>query len=161
MPTPKKKRRRVIRLSVVGAAALTVAAVLAGCGSQTSPDSQQAAPSGSETIAKTLLEKTLYCLSADTKVKPGDGGQTLVLDGMSADEAVGEKIDPSKVTVAQEACVLHALQVPDAVVSHIDSTRALDGQQTDQWTSSDQTVKARWTYHPKSGLDLTLTTASA
>lgn len=34
----------------------------------------------------------------------------------------------------------------------IDSTRALDGTQTDSWKDID----ARWTYHPDNGLRLTL-----
>lgn len=50
------------------------------------------------------------------------------------------------------ACVLTELEVPSYVVSHIDSTRALDGQQTDEWDG----ISARWTFHPESGLHLVL-----
>ena len=50
------------------------------------------------------------------------------------------------------ACVLTKLEVPSYVVSHIDSTRALDGQQTDEWDG----ISARWTYHPEDGLHLVL-----
>ena len=50
------------------------------------------------------------------------------------------------------ACVLAKLEVPSYVVSHIDSTRALDGQQTDEWDG----ISARWTYHPEDGLHLVL-----
>ena len=42
--------------------------------------------------------------------------------------------------------------VPSYVVSHIDSTRALDGQQVDEWDG----ISARWTFHPESGLHLVL-----
>ena len=40
----------------------------------------------------------------------------------------------------------------DYVTQHIESTRALDGMQTDEWDD----MKARWTYHPDDGLSLTL-----
>ena len=48
--------------------------------------------------------------------------------------------------------VLTELEVPCYVTSHIDSTRALDGQQTDEWDG----ISARWTFHPESGLHLVL-----
>lgn len=44
-------------------------------------------------------------------------------------------------TLEQLACVIYSLDVPDHVVSHIDSTRALDGQQFASWGNFD----ARWT----------------
>ena len=37
----------------------------------------------------------------------------------------------------------------------INSTRALDGMQTDSWHD----ITARWTYHPDDGLDITLALA--
>ena len=74
-----------------------------------------------------------------------DKGKTLTLT------TAGES-GVSYTDIEDVACVLAKLEVPSYVVSHIDSTRALDGQQTDEWDG----ISARWTYHPKDGLHLVL-----
>lgn len=50
------------------------------------------------------------------------------------------------------SCILNGTEAPQHVRDHIESTRALDGQQEDQWGDG---LKARWTYHPDSGLQIT------
>lgn len=75
----------------------------------------------------------------------GDSGRTLVMDGKG--ESSGG------LTVDQEACVLAGLHVSDAILSEMDSTRALDGQVKGSWDDID----AIWTYHPDDGLDMILT----
>jgi len=50
------------------------------------------------------------------------------------------------------ACVLTELGTPTHVISHMDSTRALDGMQSASW----EIYTARWTYHPDQGLDITI-----
>ena len=81
-----------------------------------------------------------------------DDGKTLVLDGKGRQDATG-------VEMMTIAAVLASLNVPESVTAHMDSTRALDGQQTDSWSTSEGTkVNARWTYHPDSGMNLILTT---
>ena len=76
-----------------------------------------------------------------------DEGKTLTLTtaGKSGKSA-------SYTDIEDVACVLTKLEVPSYVTSHIDSTRALDGQQTDEWDG----ISARWTYHPEDGLHLVL-----
>ena len=76
-----------------------------------------------------------------------DKGTTLTLTtaGKSGKSA-------SYTDIEDVACVLTELEVPSYVTSHIDSTRALDGQQTDEWDG----ISARWTYHPEDGLHLVL-----
>ena len=74
-----------------------------------------------------------------------DQGKTLIFDTKGKDNGKGHDM-------ADVACVLRLLLIPQAVVSHIDTTRALDGQQTDEWEG----ISARWSYHPDSGLHLTL-----
>lgn len=49
-------------------------------------------------------------------------------------------------------CILDELETPTAVRDHMGQTRALDGQQTDEWGS----FTARWTYHPDEGIQLTI-----
>jgi hypothetical protein len=74
-----------------------------------------------------------------------DGGKTLIGDGKGKEDASG-------LSIQQMVCPLELLQAPTAVVSHMDSTRALDGQQTDEWDG----IKARWTFHPDNGFAVTL-----
>lgn len=52
-------------------------------------------------------------------------------------------------------CLVSELHMPDAVMQHVLSTRALDGQQTDTWPG----YTARWTYHPDDGLQMTVRVA--
>ncbi len=52
----------------------------------------------------------------------------------------------------EPSCVLENLQAPSYVIEHVVSTRALDGQQTDEWDD----LEARWTFHPDSGLRMTI-----
>lgn len=55
-------------------------------------------------------------------------------------------------------CVLFRLDMPDAVMTRMDNTRALDGTQEASWS----VYSAWWTYHPDSGLNMVVedTTAS-
>lgn len=79
-----------------------------------------------------------------------DGGKTLIIDGKSESEALngqGRGVD-----TATEACILKYLGATAAVISHMESTRALDGRQTDSWDG----FTASWTYHPDNGLDITI-----
>lgn len=75
----------------------------------------------------------------------GDRGGTLSIDGKGEDDASGAEI-------TDIACVLSALDVSDAVISRLDSTRALDGRQEGSWEG----YTATWGYHPDSGLDLVI-----
>ena len=72
-----------------------------------------------------------------------DGGKSVTVDTKGKGDTSGHPI-----TLA--ACILGALEAPDYVISHIDATRALDGQQTDSWDG----LTARWAYHPDDGLTL-------
>lgn len=54
-------------------------------------------------------------------------------------------------------CVLKRLGVSSAALEHVASTRALDGQQTEEWDG----FKARWTFHPDDGLQMTVVDTKA
>jgi len=75
----------------------------------------------------------------------GDGGNTLSIDSKGENDASGADI-------TDIVCVLVALDVSDAVISRLDSTRALDGRQQGSWDG----YAATWGYHPNSGLDLVI-----
>lgn len=75
----------------------------------------------------------------------GDGGKSYSIEtGGEESEGTG--------TLEQLVCVLVRVDVPDHVIAHIDSTRALDGMQTATWGH----FSARWTYHPNDGLNFSL-----
>ncbi len=76
-------------------------------------------------------------------IRLADDDRTLLLDTQGEDDLVGADY-------ADLACLLLELDVPDRVVAQIDSTRALDGRQSDTWDR----FTATWSYHPGSGLDL-------
>lgn len=74
----------------------------------------------------------------------GDDGTSLSLQTAGAESPGAD--------LADVACVLTEVDVPDSVLTRIDSTRALDGRQEASWDDLD----ASWGYHPDSGLDLVL-----
>lgn len=129
--------------------AVAAAAALAGCGSggDAATGTPTASHSGSpSTPAKTPIQTArIGCLVAEAN--EGDAGKSISFDTEGKDDPSTGNDD-----IEDVACVLNALQVPDYVVSHMDSTRALDGTQEDTWES----YTARWTYHPDNGLNLTV-----
>jgi hypothetical protein len=73
-----------------------------------------------------------------------DGGRTLYLDMKGEDPGSGT------LTWRQVECYLTALNTPEYVLRHMQSTRALDGRQSATWDM----FEASWTYHPDDGLDV-------
>ena len=122
-------------------ATLTAVLALAGCGAGAS-GSAESSPSPSSYVPGRFEAAKITCRAASPL---SDGGKTLTFDTKGEEDTSGDSIDDMW-------CVLTKLKITTAVTSHMESTRALDGQQTDEWDG----VKARWTYHPDSGVGLTL-----
>lgn len=97
----------------------------------------------STTAKAPLLVATSTCSSTPDAVLSEDG-KSVTLDTQGEDDIEGED-------VADVQCFLRGLGAPDYVAQHISTTRALDGQQTDEWDD----IEARWTYHPDNGLQIT------
>lgn len=121
--------------AVVGAVAVVA---LSGCGGLVGEPAEEFTPE--TTILEDAVES---CEAADDVL--GDGGASLTFDTMGEDESIGDDMEVV-------ACVMSYVDMPDYVIDHVDSTRAMDGQQTDEWDD----IEARWTYHPDSGLQITL-----
>jgi hypothetical protein len=83
------------------------------------------------------------CASVSAHVTIGDNGMTMTVDRVAAEDNPGAHVE-------QLDCILAALDTPYAVISHMDSTRALDGMQADEWGG----FHATWTYHPDDGINL-------
>lgn len=154
-PTPvaaESSRRSLIIVAVV--VGLVLLAAIAATGifmarqaaeEQAVKDAAAAQKAAQEAVLKDAANEC-NLVSADG-VSIGDGGRTISFDTQGEDDSSGASFD-------DVACILFAVDTPDAVISRIDSTRALDGTQTANWGS----IAASWGYHPDSGMQLVLTT---
>ena len=95
-------------------------------------------------IGPTKLETAVENCSLQSSASAAldDDGKGLYLDG-AGQESAG-------LGIAAMACVLDDLEIPDSVISRIDNTSSLMGQQTATWNG----VTALWTYHPDNGFDI-------
>lgn len=120
--------RHLTTCAALGSAAI----LLAGCAQAT------AAPE------RTALEQAVIDCNLITKnaAAVGDDGRSLRLDG-KGEESQGLSYDAI-------TCVLDAVNTPDSTIAKIETTRALDGRQSDEWAG----FEASWTYHPDAGLDI-------
>jgi hypothetical protein len=133
--SPTLRGMKRVALLVILTAALTGCSLLPRAAAKSSP-SPTPSPSRLEQVATA-------CLSNALRVQ--DHGASISMD------TEGEK-DTSGDSIENTACILSKTGAPSYVVTHIDSTRALDGTQTDEWDG----YKARWTYHPDNGLRITI-----
>lgn len=127
---PRGRKRSLITLAAVGVL-LAVIALVVWLSNRPS-----AIESAAEACTQTL--------------SVADEGKTIRLHVLGEDSS---NIDVFTVASLDNAiCILDELEAPTAVRDHISQTRALDGQQTDEWGS----FSARWTYHPDEGLQMTI-----
>jgi hypothetical protein len=94
--------------------------------------------------AMTTFEQAQEDCSDSAYIEIGDEGYTLTMTSQGKDSPGA--------TFEEIACILDALDTPDAVVSQMDRTRALDGIQEATW----EDITASWSYHPDSGINLIL-----
>lgn len=78
---------------------------------------------------------------ADFSALDGDG-KGLFVDG-AGDESLG-------LIVSDLSCIISNVGVPDSIVSRMNTTTALMGQQEATFDG----ITVRWTYHPNNGLDM-------
>lgn len=98
-----------------------------------------------------------YTQLAETKTRIEQAADECNVDGVGDDGAsilmrTSGKNTTGNASYVGVACVLVKLGAGDYVIDHIDSTRSLDGQQTEEWDG----LQARWTYHPDNGLNLSI-----
>jgi len=117
--------------------------ILAGCAGTDPTSPATASPTTTKAAPEPLEEAWSACFTPGTLA---DGRQTLILDTQGKDDAGGDSWE-------RVECVFNELAMPSSVESHVTSTRALDGMQTDTWGE----FSARWTYHPDDGLQITIT----
>ncbi|WP_199034358.1 hypothetical protein [Glycomyces salinus] len=120
---------------------------LGGGDSDSASDSDLA--SDSPQSESPLVEAQEACAPGSPDVRIGDDGDTLTIDRAWAEESPGA-------TQQDVLCIFDELEVPDSVVSRIESTRALDGTQEAEFGD----FSAFWTFHPDDGLNMTITLES-
>lgn len=137
-PSPRKSRAVPI---LVGALVVLVAAVaalsyiLVGKPGTTRTATLVASPSAA------IFDQARGDCKMAAGYNIGDAGRTLDIT-----------VSAAFMTDDELTCLVGELHMPDAVMQHVMSTRALDGQQTDSWPG----YTARWTYHPDDGLQMTI-----
>lgn len=107
-----------------------------------------ASNSGSGSDRKPRLETALtscHLSPGSDGIELGDKKTSLVLDTEGEEDASG-------LQAANASCVLKATKITDADMNLVESTRALDGRQQASWNGYDAT----WSYHPDTGLNMTL-----
>ncbi len=85
------------------------------------------------------------CDPAKAGTEVADQGKTMII------KTRGEK-DPTGIGLDGLACIAVELDMSRAVVAHLDRTNALSGEQQDAWPG----YTARWTFHPDSGVNMTI-----
>lgn len=98
-------------------------------------------PTGDDRMPGALLGPAVECGLAESVA---DAGVSLTLE-TSGKKSFGEH------SWSDVECMLDALETPQYVREHINTTRGLDGQQEDSWGDT----RARWTYHASHGLNIT------
>jgi hypothetical protein len=81
---------------------------------------------------------------------------TITISGAYATDSDYGMTESALLTGIVYDCLMTALDVPERVLDHLGTTKVLDGQQEDSWND----YNARWTYHPDSGVSLTIWTES-
>jgi hypothetical protein len=136
----------------IRAGALTVALLAAGCGTgQEEAGRLMADKTDDKRFTRSDFETAKHeCSEVTARGTRIDSEHVRVLDGGTALAVSTEGDSSPGVSYVTMLCIFDALEVPEAVVSRIARTRALDGTQGAEWDA----VSASWTYHPGSGLDI-------
>lgn len=141
-----------VRGVAVTAALVGAALGLGGCGIAPSTPTETSTSTSSTSTSSTTTQAAMQRvqLAANACMRghiTTDEGTSLTLDTKGNDEGNGKVHDE----IEDVSCMLTELDAPEYIAQHINSTRALDGQQTDEWDD----IEARWTYHPDDGLQIT------
>ena len=141
-----------------GAAMAGVAVlVLVGCAGANEEQAKTtvASPSRSAAVLGSVVQD---CQAAAARVEnittsdPRDRSLVALLADQSMSITLTTHATKGSASLDGVQCILKGAETPDHVQAHITSTRAIDGTQEDEWEG----FAARWTYHPDSGLNITV-----
>lgn len=142
---PLNRRRWVTPLVATATfgVGLALGVALGGPGGGDAVAAGDGEPSPSPSVDERLSQAYTACVGSAEGFELADGDTTLIIDTMGDDDFTG-------VDYTTLECALDELETPTRVVTAIESTRALDGRQSDSWDG----FAASWSYHPDSGMDL-------
>ncbi|MFC3493199.1 hypothetical protein [Glycomyces rhizosphaerae] len=163
--TPERPsgRRRFVRpvlliaaLAVVAVAPVTLVDLISrpGRGSDDSPSNEGSSGENSgresatptEQVAQIRLEAVRStCAPSAESVRVEDDGKTMIIERALAEEDPGIGWD-------ELGCLFEELEMPDSVLSRVQSTNSFSGIVDDEWPG----FTAFWTYHRDSGLHMTI-----
>lgn len=145
-PLPQPARPRATAplylVAVIGAAAFILGCLVGWGTTSITTHLREAAATAA---ASHVLEDAYTSCSSPYGITVGDNGKSMAIDTQGAEDASGASLTDA-------ACVLGALEVPDYILTQIDSTRALDGTQSAEWNG----LAATWNYHPDSGMTMSI-----
>lgn len=107
----------------------------------------EATPVSASASPTAVADPDIQSASKLCGIPMNDGGRTLIVDGKGSDAKSGSA-DITKIS-----CVLSAVHAPQAVITQMNQTRALDGRQEADWSH----LHASWSYSPSTGLDIIIT----
>lgn len=145
---PKKTKRNLLLWGSVAAAVLiaggaTTAIILAA---------NQAEQDRVQEHKLALIERKFQFSDAANTCGFSSADYETIEEGESLELNHAAKPNGSGITSTEVFCFLKELDAPASLEAKINNTRALDGTQTETW----EQMKATWTYHPDSGLNLIL-----
>jgi hypothetical protein len=135
---------------VIGSAALLVGGYLVWSDLDYQSQLEKAFSSRSEAVSDFFPEIARICGVGTTSGFSVDE-KRMSMDGKGAEDVRGASFEDI-------ACALFATDIPDAVVSQIDNTSSLQGVREASWEvlDGDAEIFSKWSYHPDSGLNLSL-----
>ncbi|PSL37005.1 hypothetical protein CLV49_0608 [Labedella gwakjiensis] len=158
LPAPPNRRRTAIIVGSIAAGVVLLggitAAVVASSAAQAEAEAKEkraaALVAERDAALDTFRDAKDACgLTAQDGVSITDEGQTMTIDNSSL--AFLESIQAA--TIDEVFCVLDEVGGSSATRSLMESTRALDGRQTDEWDTDWGSIEVSWSYHPDDGLD--------
>lgn len=148
---PGARGRQTTRwLIITGGAVAVAVAIGAVIGLQPQSEAPARTPSTESSADTRTAIQGAANVCGNVVGEVADEGRTIILDTAGSSDLTGESD-----TIEDVACILGALDVPQAVIARMESTRALDGMQDAEWDD----FMASWTYHPDDGMSLIVTEA--
>lgn len=109
-------------------------------------DSPVAQSSSSSTTAEETLGGAVESCGAD------NSRHIRLIDDSSGVTMSGQGEESAGADMFTMFCIFDALEMPERTINKVEMTRALDGQISDTWGE----FKGTWSYHPDSGLNMTI-----
>jgi len=89
------------------------------------------------------FEKVYSSCGSPEGVSIVDDGKTMIIDGKGEEDSYGASTESL-------FCIIKGVKTPDYIVNGIETTRALDGKQMQEFNN----ITVSYSYHPNTGMNL-------